>query len=118
MANFIEYSEEQKEQFAKWVAARPPAIQEMIRKFPPYKLYMLKTTKNRVTINSYCEDGSMTVDVTAEFNLLVFERRVFGILPEDLEECNLPDPHEPIGVLLTESKHIDAFVRGLNYEQN
>jgi hypothetical protein len=37
------------------------------------------------------------VDVTGEYNLVAFERRVFGIKPEDLEECDLPGLHEPLG---------------------
>lgn len=76
--------------FEEWVASRPAAIQAMIRRHPPGRLYLLKTTGQRVLIHSYLEDGTVKVDVNAEFNATVLPRRVFGISPDDLEECDLP----------------------------
>jgi hypothetical protein len=61
----------------------------------------LKGSNQRVTLHSYDEgeDGSITlqVQVLARFNFVAFERRVFGIKPEDLEECDLPGDEELVG---------------------
>lgn len=60
---------------------------------------MLKPTGQRVTIYSYSEDGTVTVNVTGEYNLTMFDTQVFGINPDDLEPCELPDG--PTGTLMT-----------------
>lgn len=74
----------------KWVNSRPLVVQELCKKFPPDRLYRLKTSDHKVTIYSYSENETMTVTVTMEYNpLIVFERQIFGIKPEDLEECDL-----------------------------
>lgn len=42
----------------------------------------------------------------------MMERQVFGIKPDDLEECDLPDENEPVGVMLSGeevSENIDAI---------
>lgn len=39
------------------------------------------------------------VGVSGEFNLVTFERDVFGIDPKDLEECDLPGPDELLGTM-------------------
>lgn len=83
----------------EWVATRPSTIQELCRRLPPQKLYRLKSTNQRVIVHSYSEDGTVTVDATGEFNQVLFGRRVFGIDPSDLEECDLPGPDEPVGDL-------------------
>lgn len=65
----------------------------------------LKDSGHRVTLYSVDEpeDGSpptLKVDVLGRFNLLAFDRRVFGVSPSDLEECDLPGDDEPIGAVL------------------
>jgi hypothetical protein len=51
------------------------------------------------------------VTVSGEFNFVVFPRRVFGVTPEDLEECDLPEKGEPCGAVLTKKKDIEAFIK-------
>lgn len=63
-----------------------------------------------MTLHSYSEDGTMTVNVTGEFNAVIFDRQVFGIKPEDLEECDLPKENEPSGAMLTDSDEIDKVI--------
>ena len=56
------------------------------------------------------EDGTLTVNITGEYNFVTFDRQVFGIKPEDLEECDLPGKGEPVGTVLTGTKEIDDFI--------
>ena len=85
------------EAWDRWVAERPAVIQEMCRRLPPNRLYRLKSSGHRVTIRSYCEDGTVTVYVAGEYNRVVFSRHVFGVDPNDLVECELPAPGEDLG---------------------
>ena len=87
--------------WAAWVATRPAVIQELCARLPPDRLYMLKSSGLRVTLGSYAEDGTVTVDATGLYNALMFERKIFGVKPEDLEECDFPGDDEPLGVMLT-----------------
>lgn len=103
MAKLAEIDEEQME----WMESRPEEIKQMIEKIPPNLLYMMKSSGHRVTIYSYGEDGTVTVFVSGQYNQVTFERRVFGIKPEDLEECDLPDENEELGVLLNEEQTRD-----------
>lgn len=96
--------------WAEWVASRPPVVQELCKRLPPDRLYLLKSSGHRVTLISYNEDGTVKVAVTGQFNALTFERQVFGIKPEDLEECDLPKEGEPLGALLTEEDDIKEFI--------
>ena len=83
-----------------WVASRPPVIQELCALLPPDNLYKMKSTGRRVTIVSYAENRTITVAVTGDYNLVALERQVFGINPDDLEECDLPGDDEQLGVML------------------
>ena len=94
MAKWIEWTDEQRAVWAEWLASRPQVIQDMAAKFPPDELYRLGSSGHRVTLYSYSEDGTMTVNVTGDFNFVAFDRRVFGITPDDLEPCDLPSPDE------------------------
>lgn len=89
--------------FQEWRAERPPKIQALIDQLPPWNLYRLKDSNHRVTIYAYDEeeDGtcSLQVIVDCRYNLVIAERRVFGIKPEDLEECDLPGKDETVGSL-------------------
>jgi hypothetical protein len=68
---------------------------------------------HRVTICSYSENGTMMVDVRGEYNKITFERTVFGVKPEDLEECELPGEGEELGAMLTEPKEIENLLDGM-----
>ena len=110
MAKVIEWSDEQKKAWDEWVATRPAVIQEMCKRFPPNRLYRLKTSNQRVTLYSYSEDGTLTVNVTGEYNAVMFERRVFGIKSDDLEECDLTNGDDVTGAVLTEQEDVESFI--------
>lgn len=113
MARYIEPTVAELAEFAEWLAERPPVVQELAARLDPWSLFLLKTTGQRVTIVAYGEDGTVRVEVSACVNPgLLFERTVFGIDPDDLEPCDIPEdagPHEPI--LSTEEviENIDAL---------
>lgn len=98
------------EGWAAWVAGCPESVQELCRRFPPDRLYRMTPTGQRCTIISYSEGGTLTVAVTGEYNLTMFDRQVFGIKPEDLTECDLPGPDDPLGAMLTEREDVEAFI--------
>lgn len=87
--------------WAKWAESRPPVVRDIARLIFPWQLYRLKTTGQRVTLYSINENGTVTVDITGEFNLIDFDRQVFGINPDDLEPCDLPGPDELLGTLMS-----------------
>jgi len=95
----------------KWVKSRPKNIQILCKKLPPDRLYKIKSTGQRVTILSYSEDNTVKVDITGEYNLLPFNREVFGIQPDDLEECDCPE-EEILGVTLT-NKEAEDYINNL-----
>lgn len=110
MAKFREYTEEHRARIDAWLATRPTVIQELAAQFTGDRLYRLKSTGHRVTIYSYLEDGTMTVLVTGKYNRVMFERRVFGIKPEELVECDLPSENEVLGTILTVQGDIDDYL--------
>lgn len=93
----------------EWVSTRPLVVQELCRRYPPDRLYLLKPQGQRVTILAYAENGTLRVNVSGEWNCLVFERDVFGINPNDLEECDLPNENEVTGTMLTKEDDVKAF---------
>jgi hypothetical protein len=112
MARFAEPTAEEEAEWAIWVASRPPIVREIATKFPPWELFRLKTTGHRVTVHSFFDDGTVSVDVRAEFNFVLHERNVFGIDPDDLEPCDLPSEGEMTGALLSHEEveeNVDAL---------
>lgn len=105
-----EWTKEQKQEWEKWLSERPPQIRELAQKFPPDKLYLLKTSNHRVYPISYSEDGTLTVVVSGQYNVVMFDRNVFGINPNDLEECDLPDENESLGTVLTEEEDVESYI--------
>ena len=89
-----------------WVEERPEPVRSNCLKYPPDLLYRIKSTGHRVYIVSYSEDGTVTVSVGAEYNLVAFERHVFGVDPNELEECDLPGPDDRVGFI-----HIHASTK-------
>lgn len=108
MALTYEPTPEQKTEWDQWVAERPGNVRRVAERFNPWTLYRHKDTDQRVTLYSFGEqsDGgvTLTVDITGEFNLISFNRQVFGIDPDDLEECDLPVPDELLGEYLNEDE--------------
>lgn len=96
MAEAFELKKGKEKEREDWILSQPPDIQKMIRKFPPNLLYQMDTG-NRCLIYSYSEDGTVTVSVTGEYNYVIFSRRVFGIDPDTLVECDLPGSDEKLG---------------------
>jgi hypothetical protein len=112
MARFFTPSKRQETKWAKWVASRPPIVRAIGERFDPWTLYLMKSTGQRVTLASIFEDGTVSVDVSAEFNLTLFESNVFGISPDDLEPCEIPSADELTGAVLTSTQvddNIDAL---------
>jgi len=104
MANIWEPSDVQKTDWENWVKSRPDCVRKIAENLYPWKLYRLKTSGHRVTVYSIDEpkDDSkptLKVNVSGQFNTVLFERTVFGIKPEDLEECDLPHQDELTGSL-------------------
>jgi len=107
----------------EWVATRPELVQEMCRRLPPNRLYRMKGkddedkgsgfTGHRVTLLSYSEDGTVSVAVGDKYNSVMFCRNVFGVDPDDLEECPLPGPEEVVGAVLTEEEDIKDYIAAL-----
>lgn len=103
MANWFEPTETAKKAWETFVASRPTVVREAIEKsgLVPWKLYRMSSTGHRVYLYSFDEqeDGTVTVqvDVTGQFNLVMMERRVFGIALDELTECDLPAVGEPLG---------------------
>ncbi len=74
----------------EWVAGRPASVAALCRKLPPDRLYKMRSTGHRVTLYSYSEGGTVSVIVANKYNKRVqMDRNVFGINPDDLEECDL-----------------------------
>jgi hypothetical protein len=105
MANIFEPTDQQKSDWNEWVRNRPDKIREIAEKVFPWKLYRLKSSGHRVTVYSIDEPADTNVEptlkviVSGDYNKVLFERTVFGIKLEDLEECDLPSPDEPVGSL-------------------
>ena len=107
MATLFELTEE----WDEWLDTRPQVIRDMAAETPPNKLYRLSPNGERVTLYSYSEEGTVTVNITGEYNLLTFSRQVFGISPSSLEECDLPAEDEMVGEIFNEqetAEFIDA----------
>ena len=102
MAIIEKWDDEQKRLWSEWLETRPQIIRDMAERIKPNVLYRLKSSGHRVFPVSYNENGTVTVAVTGEFNRVFFERHVFGISQDDLEECELPLPSETLGSMQAE----------------
>ena len=106
-------TDEEKKVWDEWVSSRPDIIKNLCIKFPPNLLFKMKDTGHRVTVYSYSDDNTMTVNVTGKYNVLTFDRRVFGIKPEDLEECNIPKDSETVGTIITKPEEVEAHINAI-----
>ena len=82
-----------------WIASRPPVIQALWQRCPPNRLYRMAETGQIVYPVAYNEGGTLTVMVSGRFNLVMFERTVFGVSPDDLTECEWPTHDAIVGDL-------------------
>ena len=97
-------------EWRKWVAQRPTVVRNLCKRFPPNRLYRLRNTGQRVTISAYREDGTLRVEVSGQYNLTPFNTEVFGVTPDDMQECELPASDEPVGAMLTDPADIERYV--------
>lgn len=109
MANTYAPTGSQIKAWNKWLRDRPAKVRLVAEKFPPWKLFRIASTGQRVTVYSVNEakdsdDVTLTVSVLAKYNLVQFERNVFGISPDDLVECELPADSEQLGAALTQDQ--------------
>ena len=95
------------EAFDEWLATRAAVVQDLGRRCPADRLYRMG--KHRVTVHSYCEDGTVTVTISGQFNAVAFERNVFGVDPVSLVECDLPAADEKLGAVLTEEADVETY---------
>jgi hypothetical protein len=82
-------------------------VRAVAERFDIWTLYRLKSSGDRVMLQSFDGDGTLTVAVSGKFNLVIAERQVFGVPPDDLEECDLPAPDEKLGALMTGKEIVD-----------
>lgn len=107
---------EEERLWREWVDSRPMVVQRVIYKhgFVPWKLYRL--SGHRVTLHAFDEHAgdrvTLRVVVSGKYNLVAFERTVFGVDPDDLKECAIPSHHEVLGTVLTEAE-LEEAVRGV-----
>jgi hypothetical protein len=112
MANVTEPTQQMQDEWSSWVEERPACVREVARRFAPWKLYRMKDTGHRVLVSAFDESKSSgivscRVIVSGQFNAVSFERQVFGIDPNNLEECDLPSPSEPVGALLSQDQVVE-----------
>jgi hypothetical protein len=60
----------------------------------------MKPSGKRVTICAFSDDRTITVNISGQFNFLMFSRLVFGVDPDDLEPCDMPSDDEIVGSML------------------
>lgn len=92
-----------------WANERPECIRELARSLRPNLLYRMGESGHRCTLYAICEDGTVKVNVTGEYNWVEFDRTVFGVDPKTLTECDLPGPDEMLGTLLTDPVDIELL---------
>jgi hypothetical protein len=110
MAKVMEWTDEQRAHWDEWVASRPTIVKELATKFPGDRLYRIKTSGDRGTIQSYNENGTITLIVDGTYCRVMFGKNVFGLHPDDIEECDLPGPDEQLGDFAAESEENRRYV--------
>ena len=91
MAEIYKFSEEQEKLWEAWVAERPPVIKAMAERLLPNRVYKLTTTEQICIPTAFHEDNTVKVAVLRALNNRIFSVSVFGINPDDLVECDLPN---------------------------
>ena len=116
MARFEQPTPEDEADYRLWVAGRPEPVRLVAERFEPWSLYALG--HRRVTVVSFDEhengDVTITVSITGDFNLIPFNREVFGIEPDELTPCDPPHEDEVVGTLLTEPEDVQAYINSLS----
>lgn len=110
MATIKEPTKRDARDWERFVAGLPEHMRESVKAKPPWRLYRHLGTGQRVLISAYAEDGTVRMIVSAQFNLVVFEREVFGVPLHELEECDLPGADEEVGAILTTQEQINGWI--------
>lgn len=97
MSEIYQMTEEQQKEWNDWVETRPEVVKKIAKKIFPNRLYRMSSSGHRCTLYSISEDGTVTVNITGEYNRILFGRQVFGVDPDTLVECDLPDKDEDLG---------------------
>jgi hypothetical protein len=92
------WTAKEKKEWNDKVKAHPKHVRDVASKLDPWKLYRLRSTGQRVIIIGFNESENKEITVrvwvNAKYNTSPFERNVFGIDPNDIEECDLPSLNE------------------------
>jgi hypothetical protein len=102
----------QQERWAKWVASRPDKVRRIAERFFPWELYLMRSTMQFCSVRSFFENGTISVGVTGEHQVVLFDRIVFNVDPDDVVPSDGPAPDEPVGAILKDREvddHIDAL---------
>jgi len=110
MARIANPTPQQVAQWERRLKTSSSSIRANIEHLDPWSLYQLKDTGHRVLLEGVARNGSLVVSVRGAYNHVVFERVVFGVMPDDLEPCELPGPDEKLGAELTDDEEIDAYL--------
>jgi hypothetical protein len=110
VATIYDMTDEEMKEYSEWAASAPPVVRDILERLAPNKLYRIKSTGQRCDVYSVSEKGTVTVNITGQFNVVAFDIQVFGVDPNELEECDLPGPDEPVGTLLTTTEEIREYV--------
>jgi hypothetical protein len=105
MAQFCKPTKEGIKAWKKWVKSRPKVVRKLAKRFDPWTMYNLDGS--RVFLVGICNDGTVTVAVTRHYNFVLFDRKVFGVDPDALTECDLPGNDEPIGAVIDDPTEED-----------
>ena len=71
MARIIEPTPEMLVEWQQWLDKKPEVIKQLAARFDPWTLYRMKDTDQRVIIESYNEDGTMNMEVSSTYNLVL-----------------------------------------------
>lgn len=80
---------EQVKAWEEWLASRPPNVETIARRFPPWVVFQLPGNGNLVTVRAFdesaCGKVELRVHVSKDLNPQAqFERMVFGVNPQTL----------------------------------
>lgn len=85
MSRLYEPTADQIAAWSEWVESRPETVRKVAERFDPWSLYEMRDTGQMVTIASFFEDGTLRVNVLAEYNpIQPFDFDVFGVDPLNL----------------------------------
>lgn len=100
MAFVLIWTPKDKLEWGLWLRERPQVIKDMAEKLPPNRLYLYKPTGQIGTLMSYAENGTVRAAFSNDLNFQVSTpggRQVFGLSPDDFEECDYPPVDKLVG---------------------